>query len=162
MGEGTGYAAAVVLAALFLRAATAKLARPGDAAGAFRGLGLPAADVLARAVPATELVLAAVLLAAPRAGAAAALVVLVAFSVVVARAVGAGVATPCACFGTSTAEPVSGTDLVRNGLLGVLATWALLAPRPVVPDPVAAVVVAGAVGAGYAVVARWRRRPNRD
>lgn len=162
MGEGTGYAAAVVLAAVFLRAATAKLARPGDTAGAFRGLGLPAAGALARGVPATELVLAAVLLAAPRAGAAGALGTLGAFSIVVARAVRGGVATPCACFGTSTAEPVSHVDLVRNGLLGLLAAWALLAPRPVVPGPAAAAAVAASVGAGYGLLARWRRRRNRD
>lgn len=160
VGPGTGYAAAVVLAAVFVRAATAKLARRDDTVGTFAALGLPAAGVLAWGVPAGELLLAATLLAAPRAGGAGALVVLVAFSAVLARAVRAGITAPCACFGTAATRPVSSADLLRNGLLGLLAAWALLTSRPVVPDPAAAAVVAAAVVSGYGVLAAWRRRLN--
>jgi hypothetical protein len=160
VGEGIGYAAAAVLAAVLAWAAAAKLARRDEATRGMRALRLPAAPLLARAVPAVELVLAAALLAAPRAGAAAAVVVLAAFSAVLLRAIRGGVTSPCACFGTAAAEPVSSLELMRNALLGVLAASALLAPRPVVPAPAEVVVVAIGVVAGRAVLAAWRRRPQ--
>ena len=157
MSEDAGYAAAVVLAAVLLRAAAAKLARPQEAARSFRGLGLPSPAALARAVPAAELVLAAVLLAAPRAGGAGALVLLAAFSAVLGRAVRAGVATPCACFGAVTTDAVSAVEIIRNGLLALLAVAALAADRPVLPDPLAAVGVAAALAAGWGGLAALRR-----
>jgi hypothetical protein len=158
VGEGIGSAAAVVLAAVFLWAAAGKLARADAAVGALRALGLPAARWLARAVPAAELVLAAVLLAAPRAGGAGALVLLAAFSAVLLRAVRAGVIAPCACFGTAAADPVSSVELVRNALLGVLAAATLLAPRTVVPSPGEVFTLAAALLAGRAVLSTWARR----
>lgn len=158
VAEETGYVAAVVLAAVFVLAAAAKLARPHDASGAFRALGLPAPGALAWGVPVVELVLGAALLAAPRAGAAGALAVLGAFSAVLLRAVRAGVTAPCACFGTASSRPVSSADLVRNGLLGVLAACALLAPRPAVPNPRVAAAVAAAVAAGYGLLALRQRK----
>jgi hypothetical protein len=158
VGEGTGYAAAAVLAGVFLWAAAAKLARRDEAVRGMRALRLPAAPLLARAVPAVELALAAVLLAAPRVGGTAALVVLAAFSAVLLRAITGGVTSPCACFGTAAAEPVSSLELVRNALLGVLAACALLAPRPVVPGPADVAAVAAGMVAGRAVLSAWRLR----
>ena len=161
MTEGTGYAAAVVLAVVFLRAEAAKLARRDDAARAFAALRLPAPAAMARGVPAVELGLAAALLAAPRAGGAASLVVLAAFSAALLRAIRSGVTAPCACFGAATADPVSSVDLLRNGLIGVLAAVALVASRPVVPGPAAVAAVAAGVAAGYGTVASARRRARR-
>ena len=161
MAEDIGYAAAVVLAVVFLRAAAAKLARGEDAARAFAALGVPAPAAMARGVPAVELTLAVALLAAPRAGGAASLVVLAAFSAALVRAVRARVSAPCACFGAATADPVSSVDLLRNGLLAVLAAAALVASRPVVPGPAAVAAVAVGVAAGFGTVACARRRPRK-
>lgn len=153
-----GYAAAVVLAAVLLRAAAAKLARPREAVRSFRALGLPAPAALARAVPAAELVLSVALLAAPRAGGAGTLALLAAFSAVLGRAVRTGVTTPCACFGAATTDPASGVEIVRNGLLALLAAAALAPTRPVLPDPAAILAVALAVAAGWGGLAVLRRR----
>lgn len=153
---GFGYACAAALAAVFVRAGVAKLARPAETAIGFAALGVPAPPLTARIVPLVELVLAAVLLAAPRAGGAAALVLLAAFSAFVGRTLQRGLAVPCNCFGTARAEPVSGVDLLRNLLLGGLAVAALLATEPLVPDvwAVAVAVVAVAAGAGALRTAR--------
>jgi len=161
VNEDAGYAAAVVLAAVLLRAAAAKLARPREAAGSFRALGLPAPSALARAVPVAELALAVALLGAPGASAAGALVLLAAFSAVLGRAVRAGATTPCACFGAAGADPVSGVDIVRNGLLALLAVAALAAGRPVVPGPLGVLAVVAAVAAGAGGLALLRRRRGR-
>jgi len=161
VSEDVGYAAAVVLAAVLLWAAATKLARPQEAARSFRALGLPSPAALARAVPAAELAVAAVLLAAPRAGGAGALALLAAFSAVLGRAVRAGVTTPCACFGAVTTDPVSAAEIVRNGLLTLLAAAALGATRPVLPDPFAAVAVVASVAAGWGGLAALRRRHGR-
>lgn len=158
MAEGIGYAAAVVLAAVFLWAAAAKLAHRDDTVRALRALKLPVAGAMAGGVPAAELVLAVVLLAAPRPGAAGALVVLAAFSVVLLRALRAGVTAPCACFGSAATEPVSSVELVRNGLLGVLAGCALYAPRPVVPAPGEVLSLTVGVAAGWALLSLYRRK----
>ena len=154
-----GMAAAGVLAATFAWAGAAKLGRPAETAAGFAALGLGRPGAPAKIVPAVELVLAVSLLAAPAVGAAAALVLLAAFSGVLLRALGRGVAVPCACFGQAGGPPLSSVDLVRNGLLGglaVLATAAGLEPR--VPSLPAIVAVALATGAGCALVLLLRHR----
>ena len=60
-----GTAAAVVLAAIFVWAAVAKLRDRPATLRAFTAAGLPAPDALAVVVPAVELVLAGLLLAVP-------------------------------------------------------------------------------------------------
>lgn len=151
-----GYACALLLAAVFVRAGAAKLARPAATAASFTALGVPAAPAVARAVPVVELVTAAGLLAAPRIGAVAALVLLAAFSTLLARAVRAGADTPCNCFGSARADPVSPVDLLRNGLLAGLAVAALGASHPALSLPGAAVALA-MFGAGSGVLAALRR-----
>ena len=121
-----GGAAALVLAAVFAWAAVAKLRTPHETAQSFRGLGLPAAAALARAVPLAELAVSAGLLLAPAVVAWPALALVLAFSMVIARAVAAGSTVACACFGTAAprgdaARPVSVVELVRNAGLGALA-----------------------------------------
>jgi len=145
---GFGYACAVVLAAVFVRAGVAKAIRPAGTVAGFVALGVPGAPVVGRAVPAVEIALAVTLLSFPRLGGVAALVTLAAFSAFLARAVRAGVTVGCNCFGQARAEPVSGRDLVRNTMLAVLALAALVATRPVVPSLVAAVAAVAVVAAG--------------
>jgi uncharacterized membrane protein YphA (DoxX/SURF4 family) len=117
-----GQAAALVLAAVFAWAAVAKVAARPATAASFRGLGLPAPAALAVAVPVVEVVLALGLVAAPAPASFAALAVLLAFSVVIGRAVARGSTVGCACFGGGAEDrPVSVLELVRNGGLGALA-----------------------------------------
>lgn len=146
--EGFGYACGVALAAVFVIAGGAKAARPAQTAAGFIALGLPAAATLARLVPLSELVVAAVLLAAPRPGGIAALVLLAAFSALVGRALRRGVAAPCNCFGAARGDPLSTLDLVRNAALAGLGAAAMIAGRPVAPGVPAAAAVLAAVGAG--------------
>jgi hypothetical protein len=156
--DGLGYACALVLAAVFVRAAAAKLARPATTAAGFAALGVPAAAALARAVPFVELLTAAALVAAPRVGAAASLIFLPASSWVLVRSLRSPTPAPCNCFGTARTEPVSSTDLVRNVLLAVLALVSLGTAGPTVPGAPAVVAVVGAVAAGLAGLAGLRRR----
>jgi uncharacterized membrane protein YphA (DoxX/SURF4 family) len=156
--DGLGYACAVVLAAVFVRAGAAKVARPDRTAATFAALGVPAATVTARGVPALELLVAVALIAAPRVGAVAALVLLLPFTAVLGRAVRAGLATPCNCFGAARADPVSWVDVVRNAMLATLAVVALLATEPVMPDGPALLVAAVALAAGVLVLTALRRQ----
>lgn len=146
--SGFGYACAVVLAAVFVRAGVAKAVRAEQTSAGFAALGVPAPSITSRAVPAVELVLAAALLAVPRAAGVAALALLAAFTVVLAAAVRRGVTAGCNCFGAARVDPVSGVDLLRNGLLASLAVGALLAPGPRAPGPAALAAVAAAVAGG--------------
>jgi len=154
-----GMVAAAVLAAIFAWAGAAKLSRPDDTAAGFRELGLGPAPALARIVPGVELILAVALLAAPRLGGAAVIVLLAGFSVVLIRALLTGVEVRCACFGQAGGPPLSAVDLVRNGLLGGLAGLALAAGvEPRLPRPAAVGVVAALVLAGAGLLLLLRRR----
>jgi uncharacterized membrane protein YphA (DoxX/SURF4 family) len=155
-----GYCLAVFLAGVFVVAAAAKARTPRATATTFRRLGVPAADVAARAVPVVELLVATVLLAAPRAGAVGALVLLVAFTAVLARAVAGGVDVSCGCFGMASSAPVTPVTLLRNVFLVAAASCAsVFAPAPAVPSFAAVVLVStlallGAVVVGAADVKR--------
>ncbi len=59
--------------------------------------------------------------------AAAAIVMLVAFTVVIVRRLLDGTRPPCACFGSRSNRPLSGRDVVRNLVLLVLAVLAAVA-----------------------------------
>lgn len=155
---GLGYACALVLAGVFVRAGVAKAVRPAETAAGFVALGVPASPVTARIVPVVELALAAILLAAPRAGGVAALVLLAAFTAFVGRTLRRGLAVPCNCFGAARAEPVSRVDLLRNLLLGGLAVAALLPSEPVLPEPGEALAALAAAGAGFAAFRAARGR----
>jgi hypothetical protein len=156
--EGFGYACALLLAAVFVRAAAAKVARPAQTAVTFAALGVPGAAATARAVPIVELVVAGALLAASSVGAIAALLVLVGFTALLSKAVLSGLQTPCNCFGAARAEPVSWSDVARNVMLAGLAALALRASGPVLPRPAAAVAAAALFAGGYGVLAALRAR----
>lgn len=155
---GVGYAAAVVLALAFVRAGVAKVLAPGPTRTSFVALGVPAPDAATRAVPAVELGLAVALVVVPPVGAAVALALLAFFTTFLAGRLRAGVRAPCGCFGAASAAELSGVDLVRNALLGVLALAALTAERPALPRPghVLLVVAATLLGASGLALARGR------
>lgn len=149
---GVAYVAATVLAAVFGWAAVAKLRAGAATAAGFAGLGLPAPQLLARLVPAAELVLAAALVLVPAWGAAAALVLLAAFTGVLVVNLGRG-ATGCNCFGSRPrAGPVSGIEVVRNLLLAAGAVVATGAAGPRVPGLTAVVATVMAVVLGAAAL----------
>lgn len=154
---GFGYACAVLLAATFVRAGAAKLARPAATAASFAALGVPGAAGVARAVPLVELLVAACLLAVPRVGAVVALFLLAVFSGLLASAIRSGATAPCNCFGTARAEPVSVADLVRNGLFAALAVAGLATVEPRLPSPLAALAAAGAFALGALALRAVRR-----
>lgn len=156
--DGLGYACALLLAGTFVRASAAKVARPAETAMSFVALGVPVAGAAARAVPVVELLVAVALLASPRAGAIGALGLLVPFTAVLARAVAAGIQTPCNCFGAARADPVSAVDVARNLLLMGLAVAAATATEPTWPAAGAAAVAAVAFASGWAFLAALRQR----
>lgn len=131
---GFGYVCAVVLAAVFVRAGTAKLARLDQTEVSFAGLRLPAAGLLARLVPVVELTLAVLLVAFPPLGGVASLIILVVFTAVLLPAIASGVQVSCSCFGAARADPVSRVDLVRNVLLAGLAVTAVFTSAPTMPS----------------------------
>jgi hypothetical protein len=143
---GIGYLGALVLAVVFVWAAAAKLARPDQTVAGLAALKVPKPAVMAWAVPAVELVTAALLAAVPRVGGLIALALLAVFSLVIARAVMGGVTAGCSCFGAVSNRPVSAHDLGRNAILAALALAAGATPEPSAP-PIwgVAVVLAAAV-----------------
>jgi thiol-disulfide isomerase/thioredoxin len=147
-----------MLSAVFLTACVAKLV---DRSGSRRSLiefGFPSSAVppLSIGVPIAELMVAAALLpvASVRAGAAAALLLLAAFSITIATALARGRHVECRCFGQLTSGIVSWRTLARNAVLAVVALAVLLAdlgsPPPSLFDAVStlrgAVLVAWTVG----------------
>ena len=156
-----GGAAALVLAGVFAWAAVAKLRTPTETTQSFHGLDLPAAASLARLVPVVELAVAAGLVVAPALVAWPALAIVVAFSLVLVRAVAAGATVSCNCFGASAgtgtdARPVSAIELVRNAGLGALAIVATGAAAGTLRTSLPALVVVSVLVAlarvGFAAV----------
>ncbi len=138
---GVGYVAAVALAAIFAIAAVAKLRNLSATERDFVGLGLPRASFFARFIPLAELSIVALLLIVPPAAAIAALVSLAFFTTFLIGRLRAGVRAPCACFGSSRAQPISVRDVVRNLLLMGLAVVSLATDRPTKISVLDAVVV---------------------
>ena len=125
--------AAVILAAAFGWAALSKAARPSAWRDALRPHGLGGLEpAVAVAVPSAELAVAGVLLlASSRAGAVAALVLLVVFSAALVRVrVRSGDRrVPCGCFGRRSSVDVR-LALVRNVVLAALGVLALTGRQP--------------------------------
>jgi len=91
-------------------------------------LPLPLVRAASGAIPALELAVAALLVAVPEVGAWAALVLLLAFSAVIARELSAGRAFHCGCFGGAGARTVGSSSLLRNALLVAAAVAVLVIP----------------------------------
>ena len=158
---GVGYAAAVALAAIFAIAAVAKLRDVSATERDFAGLGVPRASFFARFVPLAELSIVALLLIVPPAGAIAALVSLAFFTTFLIGRLRAGVRAPCACFGSSRAQPISVRDVIRNLLLMALAVVSLATDRPtaITPlDALAVLAVTAVAGGALHLAGRVRSR----
>jgi len=142
---------AIALAAVFAWAGAAKAVDRRTTARSFRALGLPGGALLTTGVPVAELLLAAGLVLAPAVVAPVTFGLVVAFSVVLGRAVRDGVAVGCGCFGTARRGPVSARDLVRNGVLAAVAVGLAVAG-----DTGLAALAAASVGAAVGLAVRVR------
>ena len=118
--------AAILLGAVFVVSGAAKLAAGSAWLAQARQMG--AVQSVAAVVPGVELVLGALLITGIGGDlpVIAALVLLVAFSVVIARQLVHGRHPPCACFGAWSVRPLSETHLWRNAgltVVGLIALW---------------------------------------
>jgi uncharacterized membrane protein YphA (DoxX/SURF4 family)/thiol-disulfide isomerase/thioredoxin len=166
------------LGIVFLVAATGKLLDLEGSRRALEEFGLPAraARLGGAMLPAAELAVAIALLIRPSArwGAAAALLLLLAFIAGVGRAMSRGEAPDCHCFGQIHSEPAGPATLIRNAVLAAAAALVLIAgPGPSVNGGLAslhgaeiALVAVSVLAAALAVatVQLWtdRRRLKRE
>ncbi|MDO8500226.1 MAG: MauE/DoxX family redox-associated membrane protein [Gemmatimonadaceae bacterium] len=127
-----------VLAVVFGAAGLAKLADRTKTRTSLAAFGVPRALVGAAslALPVAELAIVVLLLGAPTAwwGGAAALGLLIAFTVVIAANLARGRKPPCHCFGQLHSRPVGSETLLRNAALAgcaALVVW----PGPGRPQP---------------------------
>lgn len=123
--------ARVVIAAVFVVSAGAKLAdRPGTLT-AVRGFGIPERFVapLAWLLPGAELAVAITVLVPATAwlGGFGAVLLLATFSVAIAVNLGAGRTPDCHCFGQLSKAPISTKLIVRNVILSIPAFVVLIA-----------------------------------
>ncbi len=122
--------AAVVVAGTLVVAALAKLRDPAGAVAGARGLGAGRwSGFVGAALPGVEM-FAGILLLVPRTrrlGGVLALLLLLLFSLAIARALRNGRHPQCHCFGRRSA-PVSNDTLVRNAALAAIALVVAVAP----------------------------------
>jgi uncharacterized membrane protein YphA (DoxX/SURF4 family) len=169
--DGAVLAARLILAAVLIAAGVGKLLDLPGSRRALSDFGVP--EPLARyggaALPILELATAAALLIQPAArwGAVAALALLAAFTVGIARALAHGEAPDCHCFGAFHSAPAGPGQLVRNAVLAGLAGLVIVeAPVSSVRDVLGARGHPGAllllVGVATALLAAslelWRQR----
>lgn len=121
----------LLLAAVFAVAGAAKLADPSGSRRALRAFGAPARLVAPAAIvlPLLELGIAVALLvpASARWGALTAGLLLLAFCVVIARAMRTGTDADCHCFGQLHSAPAGGATLARNAALAAAAGFVAVA-----------------------------------
>jgi len=120
-------AAAIVVGAAFLLAGGAKIAAGRSWPMQAAALGAP--SIVIPIVPWTEIVVGALLCAqiARPVLASIAVVMLVAFSALLARRLAQGEHPPCGCFGSWSAKPLSWKHLARNAALIAVAVTAIVA-----------------------------------
>jgi thiol-disulfide isomerase/thioredoxin len=123
---------ALTLAAVLLVSGVAKLRDPRATRDAFAALRVPAvvpSDVAAPALPWLETVLAVLLLVAPAKGlvlvAALVLLLMLAYTALIGRALGFDEPVTCSCFGSLGRHDVDRTTLARNVLLTALSAVVL-------------------------------------
>ncbi|OBG41535.1 co-chaperone YbbN [Mycobacterium sp. E3198] len=124
----TVLAARLLLAGMFVVAALTKLSDRGGARKAVTAFGVPsaAAAFVAPALVAGEFGIAALLVAAPHAGAVAALLALAGFSLAALVSLARGRAIECHCFGRLSSAPLGWPTLARNGCFAALAALVAL------------------------------------
>lgn len=121
--------ASSILGVVFLAAGAAKLANHQRWSIEARELGVPGQLAsLTPALPYVEIALGAALVAqiAPVVSASIALLLLAAFTMLIARVLAHGRRPSCACFGTWSARPLGRGHVVRNVVLMALALVALV------------------------------------
>jgi uncharacterized membrane protein YphA (DoxX/SURF4 family) len=118
--------AAIVLGAVFVVAAVSKIVAGTTYVAQARELGVP--TPVATVLPGVELIVGALLVAGIAAPlpAIAALVLLIGFSVAIARQLVDGRHPPCACFGAWSQRPLGEGHLLRNAALMLVAVVAIL------------------------------------
>lgn len=143
--------ARLLLAAIFLLAAIAKLRDREGSSDALREFGLPAALARPAAVllPLAELAVAVLLLpaATARVAAGAALGLLCVFTTAIAIQLVRGRKPDCRCFGQLRASPIGPRTLARNAAFAALAGLVLLRPAATIAMPLRRVASADAAGA---------------
>ncbi len=122
-----GLIASIALGLVFLVSGGTKLATGPAWPEQARALGAPTFTI--GALPWFEIALGAVLVMqlAPVAAAAVALVVLTAFTALIARRLAEGRRPPCACFGTWSAKPLGAGHVARNVAFMALAVIVIAA-----------------------------------
>jgi uncharacterized membrane protein YphA (DoxX/SURF4 family) len=118
--------AAIVLGAVFVVAAVSKIVAGTAWVAQAREVGAP--TPVATVLPGVELIVGALLVAGVAAPlpAVVALLLLVVFSVAIARQLVDGRHPPCACFGAWSQRPVGEGHLLRNAALILLAVVAII------------------------------------
>lgn len=119
-------ACAFAVAGVFVVAAVAKLRSPAAVREATVALGVPGS--LALVIAPVELVVVTLLLLVPRVGAAAAVGLLVLFTVLLRRVLTTGRTVRCGCFGAGSSAPVTWVSLMRN--VALIAASLLAWPAP--------------------------------
>lgn len=144
MLDTTATLSALVLAATLATAAVVKLTSLQKTSDEFAALGLSRSKLLPATVGLAEVGASLALILRPVLGAAAAALLLVAFTGVVTWALASGRQVSCGCFGPLSSEPVSSITVVRNIGLLVLAVLAGMRPSLVAPDLAATVAITAA------------------
>jgi hypothetical protein len=117
----------LTVVAVLAAAALTKLGQRDRVRQSTRDLGVP--DYFSVLVVPAEIGVSVLLLTMPGVGAIAAVMLLSAFTVVLARVIRSGRTVSCGCFGSTASAPVSMISLARNGALIVLCGPAAFAPR---------------------------------
>lgn len=149
MTDGLAYFAAFALAVVFGYSAIAKFRDAHPTRRALTKAGIPGSSVIAKLLPAFEVVIAALLLVRPAVGAFAALALLSVFTGFIGFLIARKIDVSCGCFGANATKSVSVVDLVRNAFLVALAGIATSVARPTsfALEEVIATTTALAIGA---------------
>lgn len=110
---------------------------------ALRSLSVTQARLLARAIPAVEVMIVALLVSLPRVGAIGALAALGLFTAVIVRELAGGGDFRCGCFGAAHARPSGKGALARNAILAGAASALLITPES---PHVGAALIGAAIG----------------
>lgn len=156
-----GVVARTAVGVVLLAAGIAKLASRSWVP-AVRAYGLP--RVFVPVLPWVEVVLGALVVAevgGPLVEAAA-LALLLAFTVGVARKVAAGDAPPCGCFGEVSTRPATWLTVARNAVLCSLAALGFAAADPTVVPLAAGAVLGAAIVSAERVPVRPHPAPGRS
>ena len=130
MSDGLAYLFSIALAVVFFYSAVTKIRDARPTARALERAGIPRASVIAKFVPAIEVIAAVELLTMPMVGGIISLVVLVVFTGFIMNLLVRKINVSCGCFGANATTPVSSFDIVRNVALALLACCALSVRTP--------------------------------